>query len=123
MINDYTVNVVYKNRNMEQVFKKNYQLADYCQEQKINILKVISDVENSFYRSQDGFSKESWPQPVIDEFQRIRHKLLDIANSIERLPQNLCFKGQNIGSIDSSVFIGELINTYLPQENDAEKRR
>lgn len=116
MINDYTVNVVYKNKNMEPVFKKNYQFADYCQEQKFNLLKVISDVENAFYRSQDGLAKESWPQSVMDDFQRIRHKLLDIANGVERLPQNLCFKGQNVSSIESSVFIAELINNCTSKE-------
>lgn len=112
MLNDYTVNIVYKNRSLESVSQKSYPLSDYCQEQKLNLMHVITDVENAFYTLQEDRSKDEWTPEAVETFQRIRHKLLDAANSIVRLPQNLQFKGVNIGAVDGSEYIANLVNQY-----------
>jgi len=110
MLNDYTVNIVYKNRSLEDVSQKSYPLSDYCQGQKLNLMHVIADVENAFYALQDGKSKDDWTIEATDLFQRIRHKLLDSANSIERLPRNLCCKGMNVSAMDSADYIADVVN-------------
>jgi hypothetical protein len=112
MLNDYTVNIVYKNRSLENVSQKSYPLSDYCQEQKLNLMHVITDVENAFYSLQGDKSKDDWTPEAIETFQRIRHKLLDTANSIVRLPQNLYCKGVSIGAMDGSEYIANLVNRY-----------
>ena len=115
MLNDYTVNIVYKNRSMENVSQKSYPLIDYCQEQKLNLMHVITDVENAFYALQNDKSKDEWDAETMEAFQRIRHRLLDAANSIVRLPQNLQFKGINVGTIEGSEYIANLVNQYSKQ--------
>lgn len=115
MLNDYTVNIVYKNRSLENVDQKSYSLSDYCQGQKLNLMHVIADVENAFYILQDGKSKDEWSSEAIDLFQRIRHKLLDSANSVERLPRNLCLKGVNVSAMDSADFIADVVNRLTKQ--------
>lgn len=112
MLNDYTVNIVYKNKSLESVNQKSYPFVDYCQEQKLNLMHVITDVENAFYALQEDKSKEEWAPDTVEMFQRIRHKLLDAANSVVRLPQNLQCNGVNIGSIDGSEYIAKLVNQY-----------
>lgn len=110
MLNDYTVNIVYKNRTLEPVTQKAYSLTDYCQEQKLHLMHIIADVENAFYNMQDNKSKEDWDAKVMVDFQHIRHKLLDTANSIERLPKNLFYKGQNVDAVNSADYVADIIN-------------
>lgn len=116
MLNDCTVNVVYKNRSLEDVSCRSYSLVDYCQEQKLNLMHIITDVENAFYAMQNNQSKDDWSPQAMELFQRIRHKLLDSANSMERLPKNLCYKGVNVNSVSFSEYLANIING-LTQEN------
>lgn len=115
MLKDYTVNIVYKNRALENVNQKNYSLVDYCQEQKLNLMHVITDIENAFYTMQAEKSKDEWSPETTEAFMRIRHKLLDAANSIVRLPQNLQYKGVSINMINGSEYIAELVNHSTAQ--------
>lgn len=112
MLSDYTVNIVYKNRSLESVSQKSYPLADYCQEQKLNLMHIITDVENAFYNMQNNQSKDDWTPDAMETFQHIRHKLLDAANSIERLPKNLHHKGINIGTMNGTDYIAGIVNQY-----------
>lgn len=110
MLNDYTVNVIYKNRSLESVSERIYPLADYCQELKLGIMRTIMDVENAFYRFQNGKNKEQWEPDVLECFQRIRHKLLDSANSIERVPSNLQYKGSNVNKMNAADYIADVFD-------------
>lgn len=110
MLNDYTVNIVYKNRTLEPVSQKAYALTDYCQEQKLHLMHTIADVENAFYTMQGNKSKDDWDAETMASFQHIRHKLLDAANSIERLPKNLHYKGQNVNAVNSAQYVADIIN-------------
>lgn len=112
MLDDYTVNIVYKNRSMENVSQRTCLFADYCQDQKLNLMHVITDVENAFYAMQGDKGKDEWSQEALDSFQRIRHKLLDSANSIVRLPQTLHYKGVGIGIMDGTEYIANIVNKY-----------
>lgn len=102
MRNDYTVNITYKNRALEPVGERSYPFASYCAEQKFNITRTLIDIENVFYHFNNGRPKEMWEKEDQEYFHHIRHKLLDVANNIERLPQNLCRNGVNISCMDSS---------------------
>lgn len=110
VLNDYTVNIVFKNRSLESVNQRSYSLADYCQEQKLNLMHIITDVENAFYDMQGNKSKDDWSPEAMNMFQHIRHRLLDSANSIERLPRNLHYKGVNVGSMSGSEYIAGILN-------------
>lgn len=112
MLSDYTVNITYKNRSLESVSQKSYPISDYCQEQKLNLMHVITDVENAFYAMQGDKSKDEWSPEAVELFQRIRHKLLDAANSIVRLPQNLHHKGVSISAVNGADYIAGIVNQY-----------
>ena len=110
MLNDFTVHVIYKNKAFDDVSTRTYALTDYCQELRTKLMHTIMDVENSFYSYQDNKSKDEWDCEAMESFQKIRHKLLDAANAVNRIPTNLKYKGANINSMKASEFIADTIN-------------
>lgn len=74
---------------MEPVITKEYTLECYTSSMKYELMRIITDVEDAFYIAQDNKQKEDWDENVLKAFVRIRHKLLDEANAIERLPKDL----------------------------------
>ena len=112
MLSDYTVNITYKNRSLESVGQTVYSFSDYCQEQKLNLMHVITDVENAFYSLQCDKNKDEWDTEVLETFQRIRHKLLDSANNIVRLPQNLRCNGVSVSATNCADYIADVVNQY-----------
>ncbi len=113
MLKDYTVNVTYKNRALQSVNERCYPFDSYCQEQRFNITKTLNDVEHAFCELQCGKVKQEWPKDVLDMFQRIRNRMLDSANNIGRLPQNLCCNGVNINSLPQSEYFANVIADHL----------
>ena len=84
-----TVRIVYRDKHMNPVEDRVYDLAEYTELLKTGLLQVISETENLAYIANDNKSKEEWSDETWGIFQRIRHKLLDIAGSVGRLPQNI----------------------------------
>lgn len=111
MLRDFTVHVDYKNKLLEDVDSKSYPLNVYCQELRTKLMHTIMDVENVFYGYQGNRAKEDWDCESAESFQRIRHKLLDTANAIDRIPNNLCYKGTNINTMKTSDFIANMIGS------------
>lgn len=110
MLNDYSVDIIYKNKDMIDVNEKHYSLEEYCQEMKSNMTKIIMDVENVFYMYEGNKSKRNWSEGSIVAFEKIRHKILDTANAAARLPSSLKYKGQNINSVPMSNYFADIIN-------------
>lgn len=113
MLKDYTVNITYKNRNLESVNERCYPFDSYCQEQRFNITKTLNEVEHAFCELQGGKQKENWSSDAVDLFQRIRNKLLDAANNIGRLPQNLCCNGKNINAVSQGEYFAGVIADHV----------
>lgn len=105
MLSDYSVKVVYKNKALEPVSERTYSLVDYCQEMKLGIMRTIMDVENAYYSLQGKKEKQEWDSETMKSFQHIRHKLLDAANNIQRIPNNLYVGNQNVNTIKLSEYI------------------
>lgn len=101
--------VVYKNRNLKTISECEYNLKDYTDMLSMDLKRIISDVEDLVYSMTGSKSKEDWNESDILAFNRIKHKILDKAGEIERLPVNI-FDGDNdAGSISS--FWDSLFNT------------
>ena len=83
------VDIVYRNKSMETVGKKTYSLDEYVKMMGLEIRRIILDVEDLVYRLQDGRQKDEWSDQAVSGFSRIRHKLLDKAGDIDRLPRNI----------------------------------
>lgn len=88
MDDKYSVHVVYKNGKQEVVQDVNYELRDYTDMLRADLLRVITNVEDLVYDMNNQRPKEEWPDNVWSGFCRIKHKLLDKAGEIGRLPDN-----------------------------------
>lgn len=105
MKSDWIVTIEYKNQDLETVVEKEYDFITYTEMLNVSLMHIISDVEDAFYYFADGKQKKDWPPELMERYKRIRHKLLDEANSIKRLPQNLTHNGARADQISISDFI------------------
>ncbi len=90
------VEIVYRDRNLNPTAEKIYDLRDYTDAFRMDLLKILSDVEDLVYIANDGRSKGEWNDAVWLAYQKIRHKILDKAGAIARLPDDI-WDGDNNG--------------------------
>ena len=81
--------VVYYNAKMQPVCEKHYDLNTYLELIKSDLLRVITDVEDAIYEANGCLPKEDWSDEVWLKFSKIKHKILDKAGDISRLPDNI----------------------------------
>ena len=89
MKDEMTVAITYRDKDLNPTASKRYSLEAYTAMLKLDILRIITDVEDTLYETQGNKQKQDWDEYILKSFYRIRHKLLDQANAIERLPENL----------------------------------
>lgn len=83
------VKVTYRNDKLEPTYEKSYSLSEYTDMMRQDLLRVITDIEDMVYESNGNKMKSDWPDDVWADFCRIKHKMLDKAGDIGRLPQNI----------------------------------
>lgn len=110
-MSDFTVKVSYRNRDTTDLREWSYDFKQYTEMMKREIMRVIMDVEDIIYHLQGSRAKEDWDTETIDRFQKVRHKLLDQANAIERLPTSLHYKGVSCASINVSEMLANIIDS------------
>ena len=111
-MSDFTVKIEYKNKDLETVVEKEYEFSQYTELLNLELMRVIAETEDAFYHLT-GKEKDSWDSETKSRFQHIRHKLLDQANAIRRLPQTLSYRGISAASINFSEIIAKDINEGL----------
>ena len=111
MNKDFTVKIDYLNKNMEQINQKTYAFQEYTNMLELEIKRMILDVEDAFYKLEEGKQKADWSQETQQSFNKIRHKLLDVANSVGRLPKTLHYKGVSCSEMKLSEAIAEMIDS------------
>jgi len=109
-MSDWIVKIDYKHKNpdtgeLETVVEKEFDFIQYTELLHVGLMRAIKDIEDAFYYLSGNKQKEEWDDELKQRFQGIRHKLLDEANSIKRLPQNLSYKGVPANQISASEFI------------------
>lgn len=57
MKNNLKVNVVYRDKNLEPTYERSYFLRDYTDMIRMNLIRVISDVEDLIYTMSDNKTK------------------------------------------------------------------
>lgn len=105
-MSDFIVKIEYKNEKLETVIEKEYSFLDYTAMLDREMRKILNDIEDSFFYFQSYNPKAQWSDEAKKRFESIRHKMLDQANAIKRLPQNLTCDGKRADQIS----IGEYIN-------------
>ena len=83
------VQVVYRNKDLDPVYSKTYTLQEYTDMLKTDLMRLITDVENLCYAVNDNKAKEEWNEDTFQAFLKIKHKLLDKAGEIKRIPENI----------------------------------
>lgn len=91
------VHIVYRNAKLVPVADEVYSLTEYVGMVRNDLLRLISDVEDLAYVATGGTVKAEWDDSVWSKFCLIKHKLLDKAGEMERLPQNLICEGDANG--------------------------
>jgi hypothetical protein len=91
-IQDIGVRVTYRNKDMQPTYTKTYSLDEYTEMLRVDLLRVVTDVETLCYIANNNLPKEEWTDETFEEFNRIKHKLLDKAGDIGRLPQNIILR-------------------------------
>lgn len=82
------VRMTRKNRDMETVSEEEYPLQDFVELMRQDLQRVITDVESLVYHTTNK-PREEWDDETWAAFTRIRHRLLDKAGDIGRLPEYL----------------------------------
>ena len=106
-MSEFKVTIQYKNKNLETVVEKEYDLISYTEMLNMELMRLIMDIEDAFYEFSGNKQKEEWSPELMERFKKIRHKMLDEANAIKRLPQNLTYKGIRADQISISDFINQ----------------
>lgn len=104
-MSDFKVTIEYKNKNLETVVEKEYDFISYTEMLNLELMRLIMEIEDAFYVFSGNKQKEDWDPEMKERFKKIRHKMLDQANAIKRLPQNLTYKGIKADQVSISDFI------------------
>lgn len=91
-MSDFKVRIAYKNKDLKTVVEKEYDFIDYTEMLDRELRRILKDVEDSFFYFSNYKPKDEWDEELLKRFETIRHKLLDQANAIKRLPENLFYK-------------------------------
>ena len=104
-MSDFKVKIEYKNKDLETIVEKEYEFVDYTEMLNLELKRVLMDIEDAFYYFSGNKQKKDWSPELTERFQKIRHKLLDQANAIRRLPENLSYKNVKGTSMPFSEFL------------------
>ena len=108
-MSDFKVKIEYKNKDLETVIEKEYDFIDYTEMLNLELKRILMDIEDAFYYFSGNKQKQDWSPELVERFQKIRHKLLDQANSIRRLPQNLSHNGVKANMISLGEYLAKTI--------------
>jgi hypothetical protein len=95
------VTVTYRNESLVPVCQREYPLDEYTSIIKNDIMRIITDVEDTIY-DITGQKKSEWPSGVLLKFEKIKHKLLDKAGEIGRLTGNMTY------NVETPVYVDDL---------------
>ena len=111
----FGVKVIYRNEKLVPVCEKTYPLRDYTDMLKNDLLRLITDLEDVFYMVNDNKPKEEWSDSTWAAFSKLKHKILDKAGAISRLPDGLISYGK---IEDGEQEIGNFIKSLFREGND-----
>ena len=99
MENNLDVKITYRNAKLDPISTQIYPIEDYTAMLRNDLLRLITDIEDAFYIASGDKSREEWPDDVWSAYLRIKHKILDKAGDIGRLPRNIII-GDEHGNSD-----------------------
>lgn len=100
------VQVVYRNKNMEPVYSRTYSITEYTEMIRTDLLRLVTDIEDLCYAANKNKPKEEWSDETFSAFNKIKHKLLDKAGDIGRMPENMV----EIKTESLNQFVANILN-------------
>lgn len=107
MIGDFTVIVDYKTKDKDMIERRTYPFEDYSSDIGARLKRVLGDIES--------LSDISGEAEKTIAFNKIRHVILDCANAIERLPNNMCYKNIPCRSMDADKYLADIFENFKPK--------
>jgi hypothetical protein len=101
------VRIVYRNEKLEPTYIREYSLGEYTETMRLDLLRLITDVEDLIYDAYGGKAKDEWGDRVWVSFCKIKHKLLDKAGDISRLPENIFMNTKKEECSDGKDSLGQ----------------
>lgn len=108
-MSDWKVKIEYKNKDLETVVEKEYDFIDYTEMLNLELKRVLMDIEDAFYFFSGNKQKADWDNALTERFNKIRHKLLDQANAIKRLPSTLSYKNIPANSMSFGEYLARTL--------------
>ena len=113
-MSDWRVKVAFKDKAADTdelftVVEKEYEFIDYTEMLSRELNRVLKKVEDAFFAFQNYKPKDEWDKETSERFNEIRHKLLDQANAIKRLPNNLTYQNIKANTMPLSEFIARTL--------------
>lgn len=100
--------IQYKNKELRTVCDCEYSLKDYTDMLSLDLKRIISDVEDLVYGMNGNLPKDEWRESDLLAFNKIKHKILDKAGEVERLPDNIFDADVEVNSM--SAFWDRVLN-------------
>lgn len=107
------VRVTYRDKERRPTYTKLYSLKEYTEMLRADLLRVITDIEDLCYEANGNQPKEDWSEETFSGFNRIKHKLLDKAGDVGRIPENLC----EITRTSMTEFVAGIVNSEEEMPN------
>lgn len=89
MKQEVCVRVTYRDKDLKPTYVKTYTLGEYAESMRSDLQNLVGEVETLAYIANDNKPKEEWSDESFALFSRVKHKLLDKAGEIGRLPLNM----------------------------------
>lgn len=107
MRNEYTVNVVYKNKQMKKIGETDYPFQSYCEQQYSVLMKTLAHMEQLLGEYENNPNWREWEGNTAVVYKNIRNSILDVANNIQRLPLSLRKNGEPILKMSAGEFLAK----------------
>lgn len=88
-IQEIIVRVTYRDKDLRPTYTRTYTLPEYAESMRSDLQGLVGEVETLGYLANGNKPKEEWSDESFAAFTRIKHKLLDKAGEIGRLPSNM----------------------------------
>lgn len=108
-MSDFKVKIEYKNQDMETVVEKEFDFLDYTMLINLDLKKILGNIESAFSYFNDCKPKEEWSPESKKMFMEIRHKILDQANAIRRLPETLSYRNIPANTMNFGEYLAKIL--------------
>lgn len=108
-MSDFKVKIPFKNQKLETVVEKEYDFLDYTMLINLDLKKILGLIEQAFSYFNEGKPKEEWSEEATKMFAEIRHKQLDQANAVRRLPETLSYRNIPANTMNFGEYLAKIL--------------